>query len=142
MGIETENLSGTETILLVDDETYVRELARLHLETQGYKVLEARSCSEAILLFEHNKEAIQLLLTDVVMPKMSGRDLVNILTSARKNLKIVFMSGFIQSASVHRGIQSEGTPFLQKPFTRDALLRKVRETLDAGTVDPAAQNPI
>jgi CheY-like chemotaxis protein len=120
------------TVLLVEDEEPVRELTRKFLEEAGYTVLEARSCSEAILLHERNKDAVKLLLTDVVMPKMSGRDLAGILTKAHPGLKVLYMSGYTDNVLGERGIMDTATAFLAKPFTQETLARKVAEVLETG----------
>jgi signal transduction histidine kinase len=117
------------TILLVEDETPVRELTRRFLEKSGYHVLEAGSCSEAVLLHERNKDKIQLLFTDVVMPKMSGRDLASILTRAHPGLKVLFMSGYAADVLRGSGVTEPGVAFLSKPFSQESLARKVREVL-------------
>ena len=122
-------LQGTETILLVEDETEVRALARESLEAFGYTVLEARTPEEALSAFQAHPGPIHLLLTDVVMPQMSGRVLADRLVAARPSLKVVFMSGYTSNAIVHHGVLDEGTAFVQKPFTPGVLARKVREAL-------------
>ncbi len=122
-------LRGTETVLLVEDEDEVRALARESLEGFGYTVLEAQSPEEALRAFQTHPGPIHLLLTDVVMPKMSGRSLADRLVAARPGLKVVFMSGYTSNAIVHHGVLDEGTAFVQKPFTPGALARKVREVL-------------
>ena len=124
----SESLNGTETILVVEDEENIREFTRHVLAAKGYKVLEARSCSEAILMYERHK-SVDLLLTDVVMPRMSGRDLARILSTAHPGLKILFMSGYSDYASGPGGHLEPGTAFLQKPFTQTALWQKVRDVL-------------
>ncbi len=122
-------LQGTETILLVEDEDEVRALARESLESFGYTVLEARNPEEALNAFRAHPGPIHLLLTDVVMPQMSGRVLADRLVAARPGLKVVFMSGYTSNAIVHHGVLDEGTAFVQKPFTPGTLARKVREVL-------------
>ena len=124
---------GTETILLVEDDEMVRQLAREVLETSGYQVLEAASGSAARLICEQTKEAIQLLLTDVVMPKTSGREVVNRLLPLHPEMRVLFMSGYAQNAIVHHGVLDEGIDFIEKPFSPQALALKVREVLDAGS---------
>jgi len=119
----------TITILLVEDEQPVRELTRKFLEGSGYAVLEARSCSEAIMLHERHKDAVRMLLTDVVMPKMSGRDLAGILTRAHPGLKVLYMSGYADNVLGDRGMLDQTTAFLPKPFTQEVLARRVQEVL-------------
>jgi PAS domain S-box-containing protein len=121
---------GTETVLLVEDEEVVRRLARRALETCGYTVLEAGNGEEAVALSASRAAHIDILITDVVMPKMSGRELVEHLSVTRPGLKILYMSGYTDDAVVHRGVLNEATHFLQKPFTMRALARKIRDVLD------------
>jgi len=121
---------GSETILLVEDEDAVRNLTRMILERSGYRVLEARNGGEALLLCERHKEPIQLLISDVVMPQMSGRPLADRLSSLQPAMKVLFMSGYTDDAILHHGVLEADTPFLHKPFSPDALVQKVREVLD------------
>jgi len=121
---------GEETILVVEDEETVRKLAMRLLKGQGYKVLEAPDGGKAFLLCEKYKERIDLVLTDVVMPGMSGRELVERLTHIHPEMKVIYMSGYTDNAIVHHGVLYQGIDFLQKPFTLDVLARKVREVLD------------
>ncbi len=97
----------------------------------GYKVLEATSDSAARLICEESKEVIQLLLTDVVMPGMSGREVVNQLQLLRPEMVVLYMSGYAQNAIVHHGVLDEGINFIEKPFSPQALALKVREILNA-----------
>ncbi len=121
---------GTETILLAEDEEVVRRLAREILTGNGYKVLEAGNGREALLLSEAHRGEIHLLLTDVVMPKMSGRELTERIRPLRQGLRILYMSGYTDDAILRHGVLEDGIPFLQKPFTPEELARKVREVLD------------
>jgi signal transduction histidine kinase len=121
---------GHETILLVEDEQAVRDLARDVLQAQGYTVLEAKHGRDALLISELYSRPIHLLLTDVVMPEMSGRELANRLAPLRPEMPVIYMSGYTDAAVVHHGVLDPGTIFLQKPFTPDALARKIRQVLD------------
>jgi PAS domain S-box-containing protein len=121
---------GTETILLVEDEEEVRNLAMRFLESRGYKVLEASQGLEAFLIAEEYEGIIHLLMTDVVMPKLSGRELADRIAEIRPEIKVLFMSGYADHAIVHHGVLEEGMNYLQKPFTLDGLAKKVREVLN------------
>jgi CheY-like chemotaxis protein len=122
---------GDETILLVEDEPLVRGLAARVLRKQGYHLLEASNGSEALRIAEKRVgEEIHLILTDVVMPRMIGRELAERLHSLFPKMKVLYMSGYTNSAIVHHGILEEGMNYIQKPFTLEALARKVREVLD------------
>jgi CheY-like chemotaxis protein len=121
--------SGSETILLVEDEAAVRELTREILEASGYKVLEAEDAEAAARLCRQ-PGSIDLLLTDVVMPRIGGRELSLRLGALRPGLKVLFMSGHTDDEVLRQGV-AEGAAFLQKPFGPEALVRKVRELLDA-----------
>ena len=118
------------TILLVEDEDVVRELAREALRDGGYTVLEARHPGEALLVAERQSGGFDLLLTDVVMPHMSGPELAQRLKNARPGLRVLFMSGYTDDAALRHGVLRSEVSFLQKPFTPESLSRKVRETLD------------
>ncbi len=120
---------GTETILLAEDEEMVRDLAREVLIAYGYRVLEAASGDAALTIGKRHKEPIQLLITDVVMPEMSGHELSVRLAEIRPEMKILFMSGYTDNAIVHQGILEQGANFIQKPFSPDAFAHKVRGIL-------------
>ena len=120
---------GSETVLLVEDDEPLRTLAREILSIQGYTVLDATSPSEALRLADAHPGPIHLLLTDVVMPQMNGRQVADHLLAARPGLKVLFMSGYTDAAIVEHGVLEPGTHFLQKPFTPDGVSRKVREVL-------------
>jgi PAS domain S-box-containing protein len=128
--LSAESQRGSETILLVEDEAGVRMLARTVLEAKGYTVLEARHSEEALALSGQHAGPIHLMVSDVVMPGMSGRELAERVKSARPNMKVLYVSGYTDDAVVRHGVLESGTAFLQKPFTPNALARKVRETLD------------
>lgn len=128
--IETAPSGGSETILVVEDEDVVRGLTREILEGAGYKVLEASGGAEALRLCEETDEPIHLLLTDVVMPETSGREVAEQLKLLRPNLSVLFMSGYTDAAIVHHGILDSTVEFIQKPFNPRALVEKVREVLD------------
>jgi two-component system cell cycle sensor histidine kinase/response regulator CckA len=121
---------GIETILQVEDEQGVRELAQLILEASGYRVLSTRSGSMALQVCHENAGVIDLLFTDVVMPKMSGRQLADLLAPSRPSMKVLYMSGYTDDTMVRHGIQQARTNFLAKPFTPVALAQKVRAVLD------------
>jgi two-component system, cell cycle sensor histidine kinase and response regulator CckA len=119
---------GWETVLLVEDEDAVRALAREVLRRHGYVVLEARHGLDALRIAERHQDAIHLMITDVVMPHMSGRDLATRLTGARPNMKVLFISGYTDHAVMHREL-TPGAAFLQKPFTPENFARTVRGVL-------------
>ncbi len=121
---------GSETILLAEDEDMVRTLVKETLEREGYRVLAASNAAEARRLLEENAGPIQLLITDVVMPKMSGRDLARQISSVRPEIRVLYMSGYTDAAVVNSGILQKDVAFLQKPFTPMALSHKVREVLE------------
>ena len=123
---------GSETVLLVEDDEAVRALARKMLAAHGYTVLAAASGAEALKLAADHTGPIHLLVTDVVLPGMSGRELATRFQSVRPGLKVLYTSGYTDDAVVHHGVLDPGIAFLQKPFTSGTLARKVRETLDSG----------
>ncbi len=128
-------LRGMETVLLVEDEDAVRDLARDILQARGYTVLEARHGAEALRISEQHPGPIHLMLTDVVMPEMIGRELADRLAVLRPETKVLYMSGYTDNAVVHHGVLDPGTIFLQKPFTAAVLARKVREILDSRAIE-------
>jgi two-component system, cell cycle sensor histidine kinase and response regulator CckA len=122
-------IGGSETVLLLEDEAPVRELVGRVLERYGYRVIAAATPNDAIALSAQEGGPIQLLISDVVLPQMGGIALAAQLRGTRPEMRILFMSGYTDSAIVHSGVLSQETPFLQKPFTPEALARKVREAL-------------
>lgn len=126
--VAATTLRGAEVILLVEDEEQIRNVASGILQRHGYRVLDACNPDEALLTCEQHRGVIYLLLTDVVMPQMSGKQLADRLAPARPDMRVLFMSGYTDGALV--GKLGSGAAFLQKPLTPGALTRKVRETLD------------
>ena len=126
----TKSPHGTETVLLVEDEKSIRITTRLFLEDLGYTVLVAEAPSQALRLVAEHPGEIHLLITDVVMPGMSGRELANRLLALRPSIKRLFISGFTADVIAQRGILDDGMNFLSKPFGRDVLARKAREVLE------------
>lgn len=125
--------SGNETVLVVEDEDGVRRLAERILRRVGYQVLVAQSGAEALAVCERHAGPIDLLLTDVVMPEMSGRDLAERLIERLPRIAVLYMSGYTDNAIVHHGILDQGTRFIGKPFSAAELTRKVHEVLDETT---------
>jgi CheY-like chemotaxis protein len=124
---------GTETILLVEDEPDLRELTRTVLASKGYTVVEARNAEEAERFAESNGARIHLLLTDVIMPGISGRELAKRIVPRHPAMRVLYMSGYTYNVIAQGGTLERGVSFLQKPFTPSALVEKVREVLDAVT---------
>jgi two-component system, cell cycle sensor histidine kinase and response regulator CckA len=125
-----EPAGGTETILLVEDDAVVRALARVALSKRGYQVLDAANGGEALLLCERYQAPIHLMVTDLVMPGMSGHDLVQRLRPLRPAMKVLYISGYTGQAIGPLQALPGGTAYLEKPFAPDALARKAREVLD------------
>ncbi|HTD71386.1 MAG TPA: PAS domain S-box protein [Gemmatimonadales bacterium] len=121
---------GTETVLVVEDEAPVRSVARQVLERHGYTVLEAPSAEAALDITTRYSGTIHLLLTDVVMPGLNGRELASRLATLRPDARVIFMSGYTDDAVTRHGVLEPGSAYVQKPFTPDAIARKVREVLD------------
>jgi two-component system, cell cycle sensor histidine kinase and response regulator CckA len=125
------NRAGTETILLVEDEPQLRELTASVLVARGYSVVEAKNSDEAEQLANKYGAKIQLLLTDVIMPGISGRELAKKLLVRQPSLRVLYMSGYTYNVIAQGGTLERGVAFLQKPFTPRVLVEKVREVLDA-----------
>jgi CheY-like chemotaxis protein len=125
------SIHGTETILLVEDESSIRTLARKALESAGYRVVEAKSGPDALELVRGSGDPIHLLLTDLVMPAMAGSELASRLLESRPELRILYVSGYTDDSVVRHGLLDHRHHFLPKPFTPQVLRRKVREVLDA-----------
>ncbi len=121
---------GSETVLLVEDEAAVRGLSKIVLQANGYTVLEAEDGHEALQIARQHRDPIHLLVTDVVMPRVNGRRLADLLLQTRPDLRILFMSGYTDEAEIRQGALEPGVAFLQKPFSPMTLARKVREVLD------------
>ncbi|MHB8763194.1 MAG: response regulator [Deferrisomatales bacterium] len=128
--VDEAPLLGSETVLVVEDEAVVRDLVRCILTGRGYRVVDAPNPAEALGICRSMPEPVHLLLTDVVMPGMGGRQLAERLAAERPGLKVLYMSGYLDNAIVHHGVLDPGVHFLQKPFTPLALARKVRQVLD------------
>ena len=122
-----------ETILVVDDDPLVRSVVARMLTPQGFMVLEATDGEDAIVVASRHNAPIHLVLTDVVMPEMNGRDLFALLRGWYPPLRVLFMSGFTRGALAVRDLQSTNTGFIAKPFTVDALTREIRALLDTAT---------
>jgi two-component system cell cycle sensor histidine kinase/response regulator CckA len=128
---EPQALRGHETILVVEDETSYLKISKLILETYGYRVLTASTPGEALFVAKKHTGGIHLLLTDLIMPEMNGRDLAEEMISLCPGILCLFMSGYMGNGIVHQGILDEGVHFIQKPFSKEALAKKVREVLDS-----------
>jgi len=121
---------GTQTILLVEDEASILKMTDIMLESQGYSVLTASTPREALRKAGKYAGEIHLLITDVVMPEMNGRELSKELLSTFPDMKRLFMSGYTANVIAHRGVVDEGVNFIQNPFTRHGLLKIVENTLN------------
>jgi CheY-like chemotaxis protein len=130
-----ETLRGTETVLVVEDQPDVRKLTLAMLEDQGYRLLEAANGIEALSLSERYAEPIDLLVTDVVMPGMTGRELARMLLALRPSLKTLYTSGYPANAIAHEGVLDPGVAYLPKPFSPAQLAAKVREVLSEKGTD-------
>ena len=128
----TVNVPGVRLVATqkVEDEKSLRVTCGLFLEALGYKVMKAETPGEALKMIDQHPGDIQLLLTDVVMPGMNGRQLANRISAAKPGIRVLLMSGYTADVMADRGVLEENTAFIGKPFTRDVLARKVREVLD------------
>jgi two-component system, cell cycle sensor histidine kinase and response regulator CckA len=124
------DLQGDETILVVEDEMSHLQMVKLMIEKYGYRVLTAASPSEALRLAKNNPGGIHLMLTDLIMPEMNGRDLANEMASLCPDTEFLFMSGYTGDTIAHHGFVDEGIHFIHKPFSKQALATKIRELLD------------
>ena len=122
-------LGGKETVLVVEDQAEVRDYAVAALKAYGYRVIQAENAGAALLLCERERGRIHLVLTDVVMPNMSGRELADRLEKMRPGIKVLFMSGYTDDVIAHHGVLEEGAEFIQKPFSPEELAGKVRAVL-------------
>ena len=129
LAVESDLESGTETILVVEDEEGVRSLVRMALSAMGYRVLETEDPEQRLSVCASHDGPIDLLLTDVVMPQMSGPMVAEKIVALRPDIKVLYMSGYTDDAIVHHGVLSQEMPFIQKPFSPPALRRKIREVL-------------
>jgi two-component system cell cycle sensor histidine kinase/response regulator CckA len=125
----SQTVGGSETVLLVEDEASVRQLVRETLEAGGYKLLEAEDGEAALRVSSRHDGPIDILITDVVMPGISGQELSRRLCIADPKLKVLYLSGYTEDSIIREGALEAGTAFLQKPFTLQSLSRKVREVL-------------
>ncbi len=133
-------IRGSETVLVVEDEEDVRTLIYEILKSTGYEVLEAGSADEAINFCRNQNNSVNLILTDVIMPKMNGPELVKKCAEFRKDLKILYLSGYTNNTIINHGVLEAGVTFLQKPFTAENLLNKVREALNSSSHDGWKKN--
>jgi len=127
--IVPQRLQGAETILVVEDDDAVRRMTREFLKIKGYTVIEARGATEAIQIMENRGDQIDLVVTDVLMPGMKGRELVERLSELRSGLKVLYMSAYTEDAAINIGVLSPGTEFIEKPFSPDELAARVRQVL-------------
>jgi DNA-binding response OmpR family regulator len=129
--VRPRHTEGTESILVVEDDDSVRGFVQTVLEARGYRVLAAANADDAVLQAVRHDGPIGLLLTDVVMPGMSGADLAARLREIAPDVKVLFVSGYTENTIVHHGVLDPGVSFLAKPFSPDALAERVRAELDA-----------
>ncbi len=127
---EPTDLRGSETVLVVEDDGQVRHLARTILERKGYRVLTAENGKEALSVLQRHEGPVHLILTDVVMPGMSGKELLRNISRDHPGVKLIYMSGYTDNVIAHQGVLDEGVHFIQKPFNVSALAAKVRKVLN------------
>ena len=125
-----EKLSGSETVLIVEDDNSLRKLAQKSLQPHGYRVLVAENGEDALRISKEHEGTIDLLITDVVMPRMGGKEVAERLQTLYPRMKVIYMSGYTDDSIVHRGVLAPGLNFLEKPFSPAGLTRKVREVLN------------
>lgn len=125
-----ERLCGQETILLVEDDSQLRNMTKTILERYGYQVMEAENGKSALDLFKERQKPVQLLITDVIMPGMNGKVLAEYMQSLQPGVKVLFMSGYTNNTIAHHWVLDSSFPFIEKPFTSDSLLRRLRSLLD------------
>lgn len=126
-----DSVTSTKTILVCEDESGVRKFVAFVLNAEGYRVLEAANGDDALRALVNFSDPVDLLLTDIVMPKLEGRELAKRVRAIQPMAKLLFMSGFLEQSMLTRGVLDTNSNFLQKPFSSDRLTRKVRELLDA-----------
>jgi two-component system cell cycle sensor histidine kinase/response regulator CckA len=131
LGKGQNRVGGSETILVIDDQDRIRTVTRMLLEAHGYQVLEADGGESAMRVIEAMTSPLHLVLTDIVMPGLTGPQVAELLLARYPSLPILFMSGFTDDVVIRQGIQASSANFLQKPFTASTLAKKVREALDA-----------
>jgi two-component system cell cycle sensor histidine kinase/response regulator CckA len=135
---EEDHVGGDETILVIEDDKELRQIVRECLEQQGYRIFDACQWDEALNICEGLEEPIHLILTDVVMPEMSGPQMIERLLKIRSGFKVLYMSGYTDASIVHHGVLREGIKFIQKPFTFCGLGKKIRELLDEVPLCPSS----
>ncbi len=128
--VAPSTLRGTETVLVVEDDAQVRQMTGTMLRRHGYTVLDAADGAEALQIFAQHRAAVRLMITDVVMPRMSGRELADQIVAAGSDVRVLFFSGYTEETIIHHGMLEPGIAFLEKPVSSEILLRKVRELLD------------
>jgi CheY-like chemotaxis protein len=129
--IEPQDVRGTETVLVLEDQPEVRALIEKTLRRYGYSVVVAGNGRDALTVARAHDQHIHLMLTDVVLPGTGGREVARQLSADRPSIRVLYMSGYTEDAIHHHGVLESGLAFIQKPFTAGALVRKIREVLDA-----------